>query len=105
MSESPSPTTVLRAHAEDAYAAELVALPATDDRPKPPRWRLSPWAVTTYLLGGTLEDGTEITPKYLGSRRLMEVAVASLATDRALLLLGVPLAEERRRGRLSPGRT
>ena len=90
MSESPSPTTVLRAHAEDEYAAELAALAASDDRPRPPRWRLSPWAVTTYLLGGTLDDGTEITPKYLGSRRLMEVAVASLATDRALLLLGVP---------------
>ncbi|KRF38471.1 AAA family ATPase [Terrabacter sp. Soil810] len=90
MSESPSPTMVLRAHAEDEYAAELAALAASDDRPRPPRWRLSPWAVTTYLLGGTLDDGTEITPKYLGSRRLMEVAVASLATDRALLLLGVP---------------
>ena len=90
MSESPSPTTVLRAHAEDAYAAELAALAASDDRPRPPRWQLSPWAVTTYLLGGTLDDGTEITPKYLGSRRLMEIAVASLATDRALLLLGVP---------------
>jgi MoxR-like ATPase len=81
---------VLRAHAEDAYASELAALAATDDRPRPPSWRLSPWAVTTYLLGGTLDDGTEITPKYLGSRRLMEVAVATLATDRALLLLGVP---------------
>ena len=31
-----------------------------------------------------------ITPKYVGSRRLIEVAVATLATDRALLLLGVP---------------
>ena len=90
MSESPTTTTVLRAHAEDANSAELVALAAADDRPRPPRWRLSPWAVTTYLLGGTLDDGTEITPKYLGSRRLMEVAVASLATDRALLLLGIP---------------
>ena len=90
MSESPTTTTVLRAHAEDAYTAELVALAAVDSRPRPPRWRLSPWAVTTYLLGGTLDDGTEITPKYLGSRRLMEVAVASLATDRALLLLGIP---------------
>ena len=76
MSESPSPTTVLRAHAEDAHAAELAALAARDDRPRPPRWKLSPWAVTTYLLGGTLDDGTQITPKYLGSRRLMEVAVA-----------------------------
>ena len=90
MSESPTTTSVLRAHAEDANSAELAALAAVDNRPRPPRWRLSPWAVTTYLLGGTLDDGTEITPKYLGSRRLMEVAVASLATDRALLLLGIP---------------
>ncbi len=90
MSESPSVPTILRAHAEQQYAAELAALAAADERPRPPRWRLSPWAVTTYLLGGTLSDGTEITPKYLGSRRLMEVAVASLATDRALLLLGIP---------------
>ena len=44
----------------------------------------------TYLLGGELADGTVITPKYVGPRRLVEVAVATLATDRALLLLGVP---------------
>jgi MoxR-like ATPase len=81
---------VQRLPAEDAYADELAALDAADDRPRPPRWRLSPWAVTTYLLGGTLQDGTVISPKYLGSRRLIEIAVASLATDRALLLLGVP---------------
>src|SRR5881392_991335 len=80
---------VLRPHAEQAYEAELAAL-AADDRPRPPGWRLSPWAVTTYLLGGTAPDGTAITPKYVGSRRLIEVAVATLATDRALLLLGVP---------------
>ena len=61
-----------------------------DDRPRPPNWRLSPWAVVTYLLGGSLRDGTSISPKYVGSRRLVEIAVATLATDRALLLLGVP---------------
>ena len=38
-------TEPLRPHAEQAYAAELAALAATDDRPRPPRWRLSPWAV------------------------------------------------------------
>src|SRR4051812_37840460 len=81
---------VLRPHAEQAHAAELVALAAGDDRTRPPGWRLSPWAVTTYLLGGTAADGTVITPKYVGQRRLVEVAVATLATDRALLLLGVP---------------
>jgi MoxR-like ATPase len=81
---------VLRPHAEQEYAAELAALAAGDDRERPPGWRLSPWAVTTYLLGGEAADGTVITPKYVGSRRLVEVAVATLATDRALLLLGVP---------------
>ncbi|MEE1809781.1 MULTISPECIES: ATP-binding protein [Streptomyces] len=80
----------LRPHAEDAFAHELKALAAADDRPRPARWQLSPWAVATYLLGGTLPDGTVITPKYVGPRRLVEVAVTTLATDRALLLLGVP---------------
>src|SRR5207249_5601119 len=61
-----------------------------DERPRPPNWKMSPWAVATYLMGGTLDDGTVITPKYVGSRRLMEIAIATLATDRALLLLGVP---------------
>ncbi|AXB43761.1 ATP-binding protein [Amycolatopsis albispora] len=83
-------STVLRPHAEQDHADELAALAAVDDRPRPPSWRLSPWAVVQYLLGGTLPDGTEITPKYVGQRRLIEVAVATLATDRALLLLGVP---------------
>lgn len=81
---------VLRPHAEQLYAHELEHLIKIDDRPKPPNWDMSPWAVVTYILGGTLEDGTEIEPKYFGNRRLIELAVATLATDRALLLIGVP---------------
>ncbi|MFF0491742.1 AAA family ATPase [Nocardia sp. NPDC004068] len=87
--ESPR-DELLRPHAEQAFADELTALAAIDDRPRPPSWRLSPWAVVTYLLGGVLADGTVVSPKYVGPRRLLEVAVATLATDRALLLLGVP---------------
>ncbi|WP_157429973.1 AAA family ATPase [Actinomadura oligospora] len=87
---APGPDDVLRPHAEQQYSGELALLAEHDDRPRPPGWRLSPWAVTTYLLGGGLPDGTEISPKYIGPRRLVEVAVATLATDRALLLLGVP---------------
>ena len=83
-------TEILRAHAEDQYADELAALVAADEHTRPPGWKLSPWAVVTYVLGGTLDDGTEISAKYLGRRRLIEMAVATLATDRALLLLGVP---------------
>ena len=83
-------TQTLRPHAEDAYAQELKALAKIDDKPRPTNWNLSPWAVVNYLLGGTMEDGTEIEPKYFGNRRLIEVAVATLATDRALLLIGIP---------------
>jgi len=81
---------VLRPAAEQQYAAELAALAAADDRPRPPRWRMSPQAVVTYVLGGRLPDGTVITPKYVGDRRLVEIAVGTLVTDRALLLVGVP---------------
>lgn len=83
-------TEVLRAHAEQQYAEELHALAKIDTRQRPPNWRLSPWAVATYLLGGTLDNGFAVSPKYIGSRRLVEVAIATLTTDRALLLLGVP---------------
>ena len=83
-------TTVLRETAEVLHAQEIAALVRHDDRPKPPNWKLSPWAVALYLLGGKLPDGTEIVPKYIGDRRTIEVAIATLATDRALLLLGVP---------------
>ncbi|MBE2998293.1 AAA family ATPase [Nocardiopsis sp. HNM0947] len=80
----------LRPHAEQTHATELRLLAAADSRPRPPGWSLSPQAVVDYLLGTTLEDGTEITPKYVGARRIVETAVATLATDRALLLIGVP---------------
>jgi len=83
-------TTILREHAEQQFAHELEALAKADTRARPPNWKLSPWAVATYLLGGALDDGGEISPKYIGNRRLIEIAIATLATDRALLLLGVP---------------
>lgn len=83
-------TEIMRQAAEQQFADELNALSASDTRERPPNWKRSPWAVATYLTGGTADDGTPITPKYIGSRRLMEIAVATLATDRALLLLGVP---------------
>jgi MoxR-like ATPase len=82
--------SVLRQHAEQQYASELEALIALDKRQRPPRWKMSPWAVSTYLLGGQLENGVTISPKYIGNPRVIEIAVATLATDRALLLLGVP---------------
>ncbi|MDQ0473122.1 ATP-binding protein [Labrys wisconsinensis] len=80
----------LRGAAEDLFGHELAALAAEDERARPANWRLSPQAVVTYLMGGRTRSGVEVSPKYIGNRRLIETAVATLATDRALLLLGVP---------------
>lgn len=82
--------TVLRQHAEAEFQTELEAIASEDSRQKPPNWKLSPWSVAIYLMGGKLKSGVEISPKYVGNRRLMEIAIATLATDRALLLYGVP---------------
>jgi len=83
-------TNHLREHAEQQYSHELEELTKADNRQRPPNWQLSPWAVSIYLLGGQLDNGFEVSPKYIGNRRLIEVAIATLVTDRALLLYGVP---------------
>ena len=85
-----SAESVMRQHAEQQYAEELAELARHDTRTRPENWALSPWAVVRYLMGGRLDNGFEISPKYIGQERLMEVAVATLATDRGLLLYGVP---------------
>lgn len=83
-------TEILRQPAEVSWSHELTALQEQDSGNKPHNWSMSPRSVVTYLMGGTLPDGTVISPKYVGNKRLIETAVATLATDRALLLLGVP---------------
>ena len=88
-SKSETKSDVLRQQAEVLFASELVALAKADKGAKPAGWRLSPKAVETYILGGDA-GGTKITPKYVGSQRLVQIAITSLATDRALLLVGEP---------------
>jgi len=80
----------LRQHAEQSFAHELDELKKSDNRQRPTNWAMSPWAVSFYLMGGKLDNGFEVSPKYIGNRRVIEIAVATLATDRALLLYGVP---------------
>ncbi|QEG00260.1 AAA domain (dynein-related subfamily) [Stieleria maiorica] len=82
-------TEVLREPVEKTYADDLEALKAEDHHPKPAGWVLSPQAVVTYIVGGKVGK-RQIDAKYVGDRRLIETAVATLATDRALLLMGVP---------------
>jgi len=40
-------TELMRPHAEQEHAEELAAIARVDDRPKPPQWKLSPWASRT----------------------------------------------------------
>jgi MoxR-like ATPase len=82
-------TDTVRQPVEVEYRQELDALTKADKKPKPPGWLMSPQSVVTYLMGGKV-GSTAISPKYIGNKRLIETAVATLATDRALLLLGVP---------------
>jgi MoxR-like ATPase len=87
---SATVSTLLREHAENQFAHELEELAKIDTKQRPPNWKLSPWAVSTYLLGGKLDNGFEVSPKYIGNKRIIEIAIATLTTDRALLLFGVP---------------
>jgi MoxR-like ATPase len=78
---------VLRQPAEILFAKELETLEKSDRGAKPEGWRLSPKSVEKYILG---DEGMKITPKYVGNPRIVQIAIATLATDRALLLIGEP---------------
>jgi MoxR-like ATPase len=86
----------LRQPAEVRCAEELAALHGQDRSPKPPGWYLSPRAVETFVMGseepvpGHHGRPVAITPKFVGDRRLVQVAIATIASDRALLLAGEP---------------
>src|SRR6185436_4522879 len=81
--------TDLRQPAEILFAEELDALVKAEKHPVPAGWRMSPRSVLTYICGG--ECGKlDITPKYIGHQRLVEIAISTLVTDRALLLIGEP---------------
>lgn len=99
--------TVIRQAAEERHRVELEALKLADTFPRPEGWALSPKMAATFIMGTTNKrasansgtpstfktaDGREIqiTPKYIGDRSTIEVAIATLASDRALLLVGEP---------------
>jgi len=82
--------TILRQHVEEQFAQELEELKKQDSGHRPPNWLMSPRSVLTYIMGGKLKNGFEVSPKYIGNGRLIEIAVATLTTDRALLLYGLP---------------
>jgi MoxR-like ATPase len=82
--------TILRQHVEEQFAHELEEIKKQDSGHRPPNWLMSPRSVLTYIMGGKLKNGFEVSAKYIGNDRLIEIAVATLTTDRALLLYGLP---------------
>lgn len=78
-----------RLPAELLYQKEIEALIKAEKDPVPTGWSMSPRSVLTYITGGKAGK-IEITPKYIGHKRLVEIAIATLVTDRALLLIGEP---------------
>ncbi|MCU0329042.1 MAG: AAA family ATPase [Chitinophagales bacterium] len=82
--------TKMRQFAEDLFVQELDALREEDKKEvKPQNWNLSPKAVKKFIMGGQA-SGVEISQKYMGDERLVEIAIATLLTDSALLLVGEP---------------
>lgn len=94
----PKPSEQLRSPAEVRYADQLEALRQNDTDDKPRAWKLSPRAVLSYIVGGkTLKAeiggkkvDVPITKKFFGDEGIVERAIVTLASERALLLLGEP---------------
>ncbi len=97
--EKTEEKTVLREPAEVQYAAQLEALKQNDADPPPPAWKLSPRSVLSYLVGtskplkatiGGKSTEVPITRKFFGDDAIIERAIVTLASERALLLVGEP---------------
>jgi MoxR-like ATPase len=95
----PTAHDILREPAERQFATQLAALAANDKDPPPNAWRLSPRSVLAYIVGTATPlaltiDGvpTEvaITRKFFGDDAIVERAIVTLASERALLLIGEP---------------
>jgi MoxR-like ATPase len=74
-----------RPPAEVAYADELQSLRKADTDPRPPGWSLSLRAIKRFIIG----DGGA-NAKIVCQPALIERAMVTLATSRALLLIGEP---------------
>jgi MoxR-like ATPase len=88
----------LRAPAEIRYADQLEALRQNDQDAKPRAWRLSPRSVLGYIVGGSTlkaeingkKVDVPITRKFFGEDGIVERSIVTLASERALLLIGEP---------------
>jgi MoxR-like ATPase len=91
MTTTATAAETIRQPAELRCASELEALRAADRWERPAGWLLSPRMVEAFLLGAREPvGGVEVSAKFVGDRRLVQVAIATIASDRALMLVGEP---------------
>jgi MoxR-like ATPase len=77
-----------RPPAEILHAEELQQLLDRDgDSPRPQNWQLTPRSTLDFILGN---PDFKISPKFVGSRSLLERCIVALATNRGLMLIGEP---------------
>ena len=98
--KDPDKHDMLREPAELQFRAQLEALRQHDGQTPPNAWKLSPRAVLTYIVGaakplelsvaGGKPTEVAITRKFFGDDSIVERAIVTLASERALLLVGEP---------------
>jgi len=57
---------ILREQSEVIYAQEIEELKKQESGKKPHNWQMTPQSVLTYLMGGQLSNGFEVSTKYIG---------------------------------------
>ena len=91
--------SVLREPAETRYRDQLAALVQNDPDKPPASWKLSPRQVLAYVVGtkkplsATIRGEKRevaITRKFFGDDAIVERSIVTLASERALLLVGEP---------------
>lgn len=89
----------IRSPVEELHAEEIQALIQNDTYPKPPNWVLSPKMVELFILGSNEEfkykvkeesRKIKISTKFFGESSLIEKSIVTLASERALMLIGEP---------------
>jgi MoxR-like ATPase len=90
---------ILREPAEMQFRAQLDALKQNDAETPPSAWKLSPRSVLAYITGTAKpldmtvngkKTQVAITRKFFGDDTIVERAIVTLASERALLLVGEP---------------
>ncbi|WNG53585.1 AAA family ATPase [Archangium gephyra] len=96
---APPVSEILKEPAEIKYAHELEALRQNEKDEVPAAWKLSPRSVLAYIVGtkkpltatiNGAEVEVPITRKFFGDDTIVERSIVTLASERALLLVGDP---------------